>query len=129
MYSLYYDYFKNFYNENCSLLYIDTDSLIMEIKCDNVYNDLKLHFHNIVDFSNYDKDFVLHSISHDALDLKMYDFINKSKLGKLKNEYCFPVKEFIGLKCKLYSVAYGDIIRKKAKGIKKLSKKFYNKFV
>ena len=91
----------------------------MEIKCDNVCNDLKLHFHNILGFSNYDKDFVLNSINNDTLDLKMYDSINKSKLGKLKNEYCFPVKEFIGLKCKLYSVAYGDNVRKKAKGIKK----------
>lgn len=111
MYSLYYDYFKSFYKENCSLVYIDTDSLFLSIKCKNVYYDLKKHFHDIIDFSNYDS-------NHEMHDLK-----NKGKLGKLKNEYCLPIKEFIGLKCKLYSVSYGDNIKMKAKGVKKSSLK------
>ena len=121
MYSLYYDYFKSYYNDNCSLLYMDTDSFIMEIKCNNVYNDLKLHFSDILDLSNFDKDYKFTSIHKDMPDIQMYDIANKGKLGKLKNDYCFPIKEFIGLKCKLYSVSYGDKVKLKAKGVKKSS--------
>lgn len=109
MYSLYYDNFKCFYKENCSLLYMDTDSLFLSVKCENLYHDLKKHFHEILDFSNYDS-------NHEMFDSK-----NKGKLGKLKNEYCIPIKEFVGLKCKLYSVAYGDNIKMKAKGVKRSS--------
>ena len=126
MYSLYYDYFKSYYNENCSLLYMDTDSFIMEIKCFNVYRDLKLHFSEILDFSNYDKDYTLTSNNEDMLDIKMYDPTNKGKLGYLKNEYSLPISEFIGLKCKLYSVGYGDNVKLKAKGVKKSSLKKLN---
>lgn len=89
---------------------MDTDSLFLNVKCKNIYSDLKENFHDILDFSN--------DSNHE-----MFDCQNKGKLGKLKNEYCLPVKEFIGLKCKLYSVAYGDNVKMKAKGIKKSSLK------
>ena len=63
-----------------------------------------------------------YSIKRDIplIDIPLSGFDCKSKPGKLENEYCFLVKEFIGLKYKLYSTAYGDTVRKKAKGIKKV---------
>lgn len=108
MYSLFYDYFKEYYKEKCSLLYMDTDSLFLNIKdVKNVYDDLRQNFFDdIMDFGNFDKD-------HEMFNPK-----NKGKLGKLKFEYCTPIKEFIGLKCKMYSVSYGDSVKMRAKGIK-----------
>ena len=111
MYSLYYNYFKKFYKEKCTLLYMDTDSLYLNIKSENAYKDLKKYFHHILDLSNYDP-------KHEMFDSK-----NKGVLGKLKNEKCLPIKEFIGLKCKLYSVSYGTEAKIKAKGVKKSSLK------
>lgn len=51
----------------------------------------------------------------------MFDSKNKGKLGKLKKDYCLPIKEFAGHKCKLYSIAYGDKFQMKAKGVKRSS--------
>ena len=63
---------------------MDTDSLIMEIKCTNVHTDLKLHFSDILNLSNYDEDYKLTSINEDMLDNKMYDPTNKGKTWVLK---------------------------------------------
>ena len=41
MYDFYYDVMKNKYNDKLSLLYMNTDSLIMEIKTDDFYGDVK----------------------------------------------------------------------------------------
>ena len=39
MYEFYYDYTKNKYGSNSRLLFTDTDSLIYEIKTEDVYED------------------------------------------------------------------------------------------
>lgn len=80
---------------------MDTDSLFLNIKRKNVYKDLKKYFHEILDMCNYDK-------NHERFDSK-----NKVKLGKLKKEYCLRIKECTGHKCKMYSVAYGDSVKRK----------------
>ena len=41
MYDFYHNVIKERYNERFKLLYIDTDSLIMEIKTDDFYSDVK----------------------------------------------------------------------------------------
>ena len=52
MYELHYDYIKNKYGKNSRLLLTDTDSLIYEIKTEDVYE----HFSSnkeMLDFSNF----------------------------------------------------------------------------
>ena len=88
-----------------------------------MYRDLKQNFSDILDFSNYDKDFKLTSTNEDTLDIKLYDPTNKGELGYLKSEYCLLINEFIHLKCKFYSVSYGDNVKLKAKSVKKSSLK------
>lgn len=73
----------------------------------NLYYDLKTCFSSILDNSNYPN------------NQMMFDNTNKGKLGALKNECILPIREFIGLRCKLYSFCYGEEIKKRAKGVKK----------
>jgi hypothetical protein len=47
MYNFYYNVMKNRYNDKVSLLCMDTDSLIMEIKTGDFYNDVKNLTHQI----------------------------------------------------------------------------------
>ncbi|GFY30300.1 uncharacterized protein TNCV_4065511 [Trichonephila clavipes] len=60
-----------------------------------------------MDYSNYPKDHDLFNVS------------NEGRLGALKNETCEPIKEFIGLKCKMFCMVFGNNSKKTAKGIKK----------
>ena len=39
MYECHYDYIKNKYGNNSSLLFADTDSLIFDVKTEDVYED------------------------------------------------------------------------------------------
>lgn len=108
MYELFYDVFKEHYNENVSLLYMDTDSLTLEIITKDLYKDLKYKFADVMDFSNYDKNHELYCES------------NKGKLGLLKDE-CrgIPIEEFCALRPKMYSYIYGQHNKKTAKGVRK----------
>lgn len=108
MYELYYRYFKKIYKENCELIYTDTDSLFLNIKCDNVYDDIKHEFADIIDFFNFSK--------NDKKDCEN----NNGKLGYLKSETISPIKSFIGLEPKMYIYVLEDNTTKKtAKGCKK----------
>lgn len=114
MYDLYYSNFKKIYDDKCSLLYMDTDSFYLEIRCDNnvnVYSDIKKRFNKIMDHSNFPTNHML------------FDDTNKGKLGALKSECTLPIKEFVGLRCKLYSFSYGGEIKKRAKGVKRSAMK------
>ena len=72
-------------------MFTDEDSLVYEIKTDNVYED----FHKDKDFSNYPK------------DSKCYYQTNMNEIGKIKNES--EAKIIIaGLKSKLYCLIYID---------------------
>jgi hypothetical protein len=110
MYDFYYNTIKEKYNENVKLLYMDTDSLIMEIKTDDFYNDMKSMI-NEFDTSDYLKD--------NAYGMPL---VNKKVLGKFKDELNGKIMdEFIGLRSKLYAYklfANGNET-KKAKGVKK----------
>ena len=91
MYETYYYQFKNVYNDKIQMLYTDTDSMLLEIKTQDFYEDLKEKFNNIMDFSNYDKNHFL------------YNRDNAKIIGKFKDE--FPrnvIIEYIGLKAKLF---------------------------
>jgi hypothetical protein len=56
VYDFYYNVIKKKYNDEVSLLYTDTDSLIMEIKTDDFYDDVKNNLINEFDTSDYSKD-------------------------------------------------------------------------
>ena len=108
MYDFYYNQMKAQYGDRCDLLYTDTDSLLLEIKTEDVYKDMTEH-QNLYDTSGYPEDHPLHSQT------------NKKVLGKMKDE-CDgrPIAEYVGLRPKMYSIleASGANI-KKAKGVKK----------
>ena len=75
-----------------SLLFTDTDSLIYEIKSENVYEEF-FKWKDLFDFSNYSK------------DSKFFDESNKNVIGKMKDEFSgIIVNEFVGLKSKMYSM-------------------------
>ena len=62
----------------------------------------------LFDFSNYDKDHPL------------YDTSNDKTPGLFKDETGgVPIQQFIGLPSKMYSIKYGCVEQKRAKGIVK----------
>ena len=109
MYDIYYNTFKNVYRDRIHLCYTDTDSMLLEVRTQDFYEDLKNKFSDLMDFSNFDGKHFL------------FDKRNAKVVGKMKDE--FPknvIIEFVGLKSKLYSILYDeDKWQNKAKGIKK----------
>ena len=106
MYKIHYDYVKNKYGSNLTLLFTDTNSLMYEIKTDNVYEDF-INDKEMPDFSNY------------SAKSKYYDDSNKLVVGKMKDETAgFATEEFVGLKPKMYSHLVNDNSEhKKSKGV------------
>ena len=106
MYQFHFKYVKNKFD--AKLLFTDTDSLVYEIKSEDVYEecfkDIKLF-----DFSEY------------PVDLKFYDSTNKQVLGKMKDEFKGQIiTEFISLKSKMHSLTSIDNKEiSKAKGVSK----------
>ena len=54
MYEFWYDYMKPKYNDNVKLCYMDTDSLIMNIKTNDFYKDIANDVDKRFDTSNYE---------------------------------------------------------------------------
>ena len=108
MYNFYHNKLKVQYGNCAQLLYTDTDSLLLEIQTEDVYQDMAKHA-DLYDTSDYPKDNPLHST------------VNKKVLGKMKDKCTGrPIAEYVGLRPKMYSIleAGGKNI-KKAKGVKK----------
>ena len=82
IYKFHYDYIKNKYDNKSKLLFTDTNSLINEIKTEDVYEDFNRD-KEIFDFSNY------------STKSKYYDNSNKLVVGKMKDER----EESLYLKC------------------------------
>jgi hypothetical protein len=107
MYDFHYNYMKCVYNDNCKLLFTDTDSLCYHVFTDDIYNDMSAAQH-LFDTSDYPADHPLFSTQ------------NKKVLGKMKDETPgTPIEEFVGLRSKMYSIKCGGIEKKRAKGVKK----------
>ena len=91
MYDFHYKYIKTKYGQRAQLLFTDTDSLCYEIQTKDAYNDFwqdKCKFDN----SDYPKDSLY------------YNPTNKKVIGKFKDEAAgMPIREFIGLRPKMYS--------------------------
>ena len=108
MYDFHYNYIKQKYGSKAKLLFTDTDSLTYEIEAEDVYQDFwkdKDRFDN----SDYPE------------SSPYFDKTNKKVIGKFKDEAAgMPIKEFIGLRSKMYSYSKEDNkVVKTAKGIKK----------
>ena len=108
MYDFHYNYIKQKYDSKAKLLSTDTDSLTYEIETNDVYQD----FWNDKDkFDNSDY----------SESSPYFNKSNKKVIGKFKDETTgVPVREFIGLRSKMYSyIKDNDKGSKTAKGIKK----------
>ena len=107
MYDFHYNYIKKKYPE-AQLLFTDTDSLCYHIKTEDIYSDFFAD-RELFDNSDYPS------------DSKFYFSENKKVIGKFKDETAgVPIKEFIGLKSKMYSISLdNEKFSKKAKGVKK----------
>ena len=94
------------------VLMTDTDSFINRVQTDDIYQDMA-EDQDRFDFSNYPKKHPLFSTN------------NKQVLGKMKDETeGKPIKEFVGLRSKMYSFLCVDNEEKKrAKGVRKATLK------
>ena len=90
MYKFHYDYINIKYDNKSNLLFTATDSLMYEIKTEDVY----------VDFSSNKEKF---DLSNCLTKSKYYDNSNKIVIGKVKDETGgVAIEEFVGLKPKMY---------------------------
>ena len=111
MYDFYYNYLKEKYGDKVKLLFSDTDSLMCEIQTEDFYKDISRDVKDRFDTSDYPE-------NHPS---GIPTGINKKVLGMMKDEAAGKIiKEFVGLRAKLYSFIMdeGEEI-KKCKGIKK----------
>ena len=84
MYEFNYDYIKNKYDNKSKLSFTDTDSLMCEIKTEDVYEDFSSN-KEMFEFSDY--------------STKSKDNSNKLVIGKSKSETGgFAIEEFVVLK-------------------------------
>jgi hypothetical protein len=106
MYDFHYSFIKKKYGDKVKLLFTDTDSLCYRLETDDFYKDMMKH-KDLFDLSEMKGEF--------------NENTNKKVIGKMKMEYSNnAIREFIGLKSKMYSIKLNDNSEeKKAKGIKK----------
>ena len=96
MYDWYYNTLKRKYGSQCTLLYTDTDSLLVDLKNPDVYADMESMKTHYV-FSDYPKDHPLFSEQ------------NKKAIGKFKDECSStPIAEYVELRPKMYSIPRAD---------------------
>ena len=109
MYEFWYDYMKLKYKDKVKLCYMDTDSLIMNIKTNDFYKDISYNVDKGFDTSNYECNRPLPTGK------------NKKVIGLMKDELGGKIiTEFVTLRPKTYSYLTDDgKIDKKAKGTKK----------
>ena len=119
MYEFHYDYIKNKYGNNSTLLFADTDILMYHIKTEDVYEDFS-NDKEMLDFSNY------------STKSKCCDNSNVLVVLKTKDEKAgVAIKEFAGLKPKMLSYLVNDNSEhKKAKGVNKnvFATKIHNEY-
>ncbi|XP_065677374.1 uncharacterized protein LOC136092757 [Hydra vulgaris] len=97
VYKFHYDYIKSKYGDRAKLLFTDADSLAFEIKTKDFYSDIKNDLESKFNTSEFEK-------NHPATQNRFKVGLNKKELGKFKYELAGKqIKEFIGLRSKLYS--------------------------
>ena len=94
MYEFHYNYIKPKYGDKAKLLFTDTDSLMYEIETEDFYKDISKDVKDRFDTGNYPK-------NHPS---GIPTGINNKVLGMVKDEAGGKIiKEFVGLRAKLYS--------------------------
>ena len=108
VYRFHYDYMRDRIGDNCKLLYTDTDSLVYEVKNQNMYDMMKTDIHEF-DTSDYSPD--------NQFNMPR---ANKKIVGLMKDECNGEIMlEFVGLRSKMYSMRVQNKKPiKKVKGIK-----------
>ena len=111
MFDFHYNYIKRKYGNKAKLLFTDTDSFIYEIQTEDFYKDISGDVQDRFDTSDYPKN---HASG-------IPTGINKKVLGMFKDEAAGKnIKEFVGLRAKLYSYKMEEgKENKRCKGIKK----------
>ena len=111
MYDFHYRYIKPKYGSKAKLLFTDTDSFLYEIQTEDFYKDISGDVKDRFDTSDYPE-------NHPS---GIPTGINKKVLGMFKDEAAGKIiKEFVGLRAKLYSYKMDEgKENKKCKGIKK----------
>ena len=109
MYEFHYDYMKRKYDDNSlTLCYMDTDSLIYNIKTDDFYKDIADDVADRFGTSGYNP------------DRPLPVGLNKKVIGLMKDEFGGDImSEFVTLRPKMYAYKVGSTESKKCKGIKK----------
>ena len=108
MYEFHYNYMKQKYPEGLTLCYMDTDSLIYDIKTDHFYKDIAEGVQDRFDTSGYNP------------DRPLPVGLNKKVIGLMKDELGGEIMtEFVTLRPKMYAYKTGSAESKKCKGIKK----------
>uniref|UniRef100_A0A336MAQ8 CSON012963 protein n=1 Tax=Culicoides sonorensis TaxID=179676 RepID=A0A336MAQ8_CULSO len=119
MYQFHYDLMKKKYNSNnqLELCYMDTDSFLYHIRCDDFYEDMRP-----IIYSDYPDPKDIRHFDTSNFDNKYgYTSKNKKMLGAMKFETgADPITVFIGIRPKAYYFETEDKnVTKKAKGISK----------
>ena len=111
MFDFHYKYIKPKYENKAKLLFTDTDSFLYEIETEDFYKDIAGDVKDRFDTSEYKE-------GHPS---GIPTGINKKVLGMFKDEVKGKnIKEFVGLRAKLYSFIIEDgEENKKCKGVKK----------
>ena len=111
MYDFHYNYIKPKYGAKAKLLFTDTDSFLYEIETEDFYKDISGDVKDRFDTSDYPE-------NHPS---GIPTGINKKVLGMFKDEAAGKrIKEFVGLRAKLYSFIMEDgKENKRCKGVKK----------
>ena len=118
MYEFWYDFIKPKYQQNAKLCYMDTDSFIIYLKTEDVYEVIADDVEKKIDTPNYEFDRPLPTSK------------NKKVIGLMRNELGGKIMtKFVTLKPKTYSYLMDDgNSDKKAKGTKKYITKRILKF-
>ncbi|XP_077282587.1 uncharacterized protein LOC143908702 [Temnothorax americanus] len=108
LYDFHHEYMLPLYRDKCKVMYTDTDSLIYDIECDDVYDIMKRDIHRF-DTSDYAID--------NAYGIPL---ANKKVPGLMKDENNGAIMtEFVGLRAKMYALRVdGKKDTKKIKGVK-----------
>ena len=111
IYEFWYDYIKPKYKDKAKLCYMDTDSFVINIFTENVFEDINNDVARWFDTPNYDE--------NDKRPLPIGK--NKKVIGLFKDESAGKImKKFCALRAKTYAhLMCDDSEKKKAKGTKK----------
>ena len=111
MFDFHYNYIKPKYGNKAKLLFTDTDSFLYEIQTEDFYKDISGDVKDRFDTSNYPE-------GHPS---GIPTGLNNKVLGMFKDEVGGNIiKEFVGLRAKLYSFKMDEgKENKRCKGIKK----------